>query len=249
MDRLLLVPAAGLGTRLGGSTPKLLVHVNGRPMIEHLLTLYASVAARAVVVVHPTAEAAVRDQLGDRADIVVQREPTGMLDAILLAVPHVDRHRPRRVLVTWCDQLAIHPGTIERLESVTRGAESPSLALPTCVRPEPYIHFARDNAGGIDRVLHRREGDVMPDVGESDAGVFDLSFRAYRELLPEFAREGEVGAGTGERNFLPFVAWLAAREHVVTIPCTSVEETIGVNTPEELAHVERYLAQQSNADA
>lgn len=245
----MLVPAAGLGTRLGGSTPKLLVHVNGRPMIEHLLTLYASLAARAVVVVHPTAEAAVRDQLGGRADIVVQGEPTGMLDAILLAAPHVDRHRPRRVLVTWCDQIAIHPRTLGRLEFATRGHDGPSLALPTCVRPDPYIHFARDAAGRIDRVLHRREGDVMPEAGESDAGVFDLSFRAYRELLPAFAREGQVGVGTGERNFLPFVAWLAAREPVITIPCTSVEETIGVNTPEELAHVERHLAQRSVADA
>lgn len=248
MDRLLLVPAAGLGTRLGGSIPKLLVPVQGRPMIEHLLALYASIATRAVVVVHPTAEAAVRMQLDTRADIVVQHEPTGMLDAILLAKGYVDRHRPRRVLVTWCDQLAIHPRTIERLEAVTRGPDRPSLALPTCIRPDPYIHFVRDDRGRIQRVLHRREGDAMPDVGESDAGVFDLSWRAYRELLPEFAREGELGAGTGERNFLPFVAWLARREDVVTVPCTSADETIGVNTPEELAHVERHLAQRSSAD-
>ena len=218
-------------------------------MIEHLLTLYASIAARTVVVVHPTAEAAVRAQLGGTVDIVVQQKPTGMLDAILLATEYVDRHRPRRVLVTWCDQLAIHPRTIERLESATRGGEAPSLALPTCVRPEPYIHFVRDEDGRITRVLHRREGDVMPDVGESDAGVFDLSLQAYREQLSQFAREGELGAGTGERNFLPFIAWLSARETVVTIPCTSVEESIGVNTPDELAHVERHLEQRSVADA
>ena len=218
-------------------------------MIEHLLSLYAKLAARAVIVVHPTAEAAVRERLGDTADVVVQREPTGMLDAILLAAPSVDHHRPRRVLVTWCDQLAIHPRTLERLDAATRGPDAPSLALPTCVRPAPYIHFARNSAGHIERVLHRREGDVMPDVGESDAGVFDLSFRGYRELLPEFAREGVIGTGTGERNFLPFIPWLSAREPVVTIPCTGVEETVGVNTPEELVQVERYLAERSVADA
>ena len=217
-------------------------------MIEHLLSLYATLAARAVVVVHPTAEASVRERLGDRADVVVQREPTGMLDAILLAAPLVERYRPRRVLVTWCDQLAIEPRTLERLDAATRRPDAPSIVLPTSVRPEPYIHFVRNSRGRIDRVLHRREGDAMPDIGESDAGVFDLSFRAYNELLSEFASEGGLGAGTGERNFLPFVPWLAAREQVVSIPCTSVEETIGVNTPEELAHVERYLAQRSIAD-
>jgi bifunctional UDP-N-acetylglucosamine pyrophosphorylase/glucosamine-1-phosphate N-acetyltransferase len=202
-----------------------------------------------VLVVHPHAEAAVQRRLGDRADLVVQQQPTGMLDAIMLAAPYVERYRPRRVLVTWCDQLAIEPATLDRLQQVTRAPQDPALALPTCVRPDPYIHFARDSAGRIERVLHRREGDVMPDRGESDAGVFDLSFRAYTELLPEFARQGALGAGTGERNFLPFVAWLAAREPVVSIPCTTIEETIGVNTPEELALVERYLVKRSAADA
>jgi len=249
MDRLLLVPAAGLGTRLGGSTPKLLVEVNGRPMIEHLLELYSALAERAVLVVHPAAEALVRARLGDRADIAVQSEPTGMLDAILLASSWVEHYRPRRVLITWCDQLAIHPNTIDRLAAATSGPNAPTLVLPTCVRPEPYIHFARDASGRIDRVLHRREGDTMPDIGESDAGVFDLSLQAYRELLPEFARAGDIGAGTGERNFLPFVAWVSARQPVVTIPCTSLEETIGVNTREELARVERYLAGRSIPDA
>ncbi len=218
-------------------------------MIDHLLDLYATLAERAVLVVHPTAEALVRARLGDRADVVVQPEPTGMLDAILLASPRVAHHSPRRVLVTWCDQLAIHPNTLDRLAAATSGPHAPALVLPTCVRPEPYIHFARDASGRIESVLHRREGDAMPDVGESDAGVFDLSLRAYRELLPEFSRAGAVGAGTGERNFLPFVAWVAAREPVVTIPCTSLEETIGVNTREELARVERYLATRSIADA
>jgi bifunctional N-acetylglucosamine-1-phosphate-uridyltransferase/glucosamine-1-phosphate-acetyltransferase GlmU-like protein len=89
----------------------------------------------------------------------------------------------------------------------------------------------------------------MPETGESDAGLFDLSFRAYSALLPEFARDNVAGAGTGERNFLPFVPWVAAREVVVTIPCTSAEETIGVNTREELAYVERYLMKRSSADA
>ena len=65
------------------------------------------------------------------------------------------------------------------------------MALPTCRGESPYIHFARDGSGRIDRVLHRREGDPMPDAGESDAGLFALSLGAYLELLPEFAAARE----------------------------------------------------------
>ena len=71
--------------------------------------------------------------------------------------------------------------------------------------------------------------------------VFDLSLDAYERLLPEYAREVETGAGTGERNFLPFVAWLSARADVITVPCTDPEEPVGVNTPDELHRVERNL--------
>lgn len=249
MERLLVIPAAGLGTRLGADLPKLLVPVNGRPMIDHLLGLYAAAADRTAVIVHPSAEAMVRAHLGSGTDVFVQAQPTGMLDAILLAAPAVARHRPRRVLVTWCDQVAIRPDTIRRLQSAVEAPADPPLALLTCVRPDPYIHFERDAAGRIVRVLHRREGDRMPGVGESDAGVFDLSRDAFERLLPAYARDVEAGAGTGERNFLPFVAWLAARAPVVAVPCTDPEETVGVNTPDERARVERYLSRRPAADA
>ena len=57
----------------------------------------------------------------DRIDCVVQASPTGMLDAILLAMPIVERHGPASVWVTWCDQVAVHPRTIERLGALTGG--------------------------------------------------------------------------------------------------------------------------------
>ena len=50
MERLLIVPAAGAGTRLGVGLPKLLVPVDGIPMIARVLALYADLAARAVIV-------------------------------------------------------------------------------------------------------------------------------------------------------------------------------------------------------
>ena len=83
--------------------------------------------------------------------------------------------------------------------------------MPTVRKADPYIHLERDGAGRISRVLHRREGDVMPQIGESDMGLFALSAEACFHLLPQFASEVVTGAGTGERNFLPFIPWVAQR--------------------------------------
>ena len=53
-----IIPAAGAGTRLQSSTPKVLTPVNGRPMIDHLFDRYSDVVRRFVLVVHPSFEVA-----------------------------------------------------------------------------------------------------------------------------------------------------------------------------------------------
>jgi hypothetical protein len=119
--------------------------------------------------------------------------------------------------------------------------------MPTVIREDPYIHFERDRTGRITRVLHRREGDVMPRRGEGDIGLFALSRLACMELLPQYAREVEIGGATGERNFLPFIPWLSREHEIVTFACAHPMEAVGVNTPEELRMVENYLADEGPA--
>ncbi len=245
-DRLLIIPAAGLGSRLGVHTPKLLAPVNGRPMLDHLLALYAPVVSRVALVVHPSARAAVDRAIRPASlpvDVLVQTEPTGMLDAILLARQAVEAAGCRRVWITWCDQVAIHPRTVARLAEADAG--DPLLAMPTCESAAPYVHLARDAGGHIARILHRREGDPMPEAGESDAGVFSLSREAYLDLLPRFAAEPVTGRSTGERNFLPFIPWVTRRGAVLTFPCLEPAEAVGVNTPEDLAATERTLRRRA----
>jgi bifunctional UDP-N-acetylglucosamine pyrophosphorylase/glucosamine-1-phosphate N-acetyltransferase len=246
MARLLIIPAAGLGSRLGGTVPKVLVPVAGVPMLDRLLDLYRTAVDRVIVVVHPAFADEVRGHVASRADArriecVEQAAPTGMLDAILLALPRVKHHQPSSVWVTWCDQVAVHPKTIERLERRTLPGADVALVMPTVTREDPYIHFERDKSGRITRVRHRREGDRMPRIGESDMGLFAMSPVTYLERLPNYARDVEIGSATGERNFLPFIPWLARTETVTTFPCEDSMEAVGVNTPAELAAVEAYL--------
>ena len=115
------------------------------------------------------------------------------------------------------------------------------MVMPTVRRTHPYIHLERDPSGRIVRVLHRREGDAMPEEGESDIGLFALSAESFEQLLPRYAREVEVGGTTGERNFLPFIPWVARMRPLVTFPAVHEMEAVGVNTPQELRAVEEHL--------
>ncbi|HJU65127.1 MAG TPA: NTP transferase domain-containing protein [Gemmatimonadaceae bacterium] len=251
MTRVLIIPAAGLGSRLESAVPKVLFPVNGIPMIDHTVALFAPVVDRFILVLNPAFDEQVRRHCqarGHTADFVVQHAPTGMLDAILLPAARVRELDATEVWITWCDQVAIHPRTVERLDRLAAQADARCMMIfPTVERPDPYIHLVRGAHGEIVKVLHAREGDAMPDVGEGDMGLFRLSRVAYVEMLPEFARMPQGGSRTRERNFLPFIPWLAARGTVRTYPAVDAMESIGVNTREDLAAVERYLREREAA--
>jgi bifunctional N-acetylglucosamine-1-phosphate-uridyltransferase/glucosamine-1-phosphate-acetyltransferase GlmU-like protein len=240
---LLVVPAAGLGTRLQSPLPKLLVPVAGVAMIDRILALYGSHVAGTIVVVNPAALDAVRLHLREatNVDILVQERATGMLDAIMLAQSAVERTHTGAVWVTWCDQVAVQTNTVDRLARMMEEDPGTAVVMPTVRRADPYIHFERDRKGRIVRVLQRREGDAMPAEGESDMGLFALSSEAFRSWLPDYAASLEAGRTTGERNFLPFIPWVGTRAPVLTFPASHPMEAIGVNTVEELRHVEEYL--------
>jgi len=239
--RVLIVPAAGRGVRLGAAVPKVLVPVNGRPMLHHLLDLHAPFVECAIVVAAPEARDAVAAsaRASDlETTVVTQAAPTGMLDAIVIGMEAAANHGADRLWITWGDQVGVQTGTLERLAAVESGTD---VALPTVFRNEPYISFERNSHGAIERVLQRREGDAMPARGESDMGVFSLSRRAAFDWLAEYARTIDLGDATGERNFLPFIAWAAARGAVATCEPLDAREAVGINTPDELEHLARWM--------
>ena len=216
-------------------------------MIDHLLDRYRAAAQRFVLVVHPSFESDVRAHIecvAPSLDVrfAQQLQPTGMLDAILLGSEAANQKPAHRVWITWCDQVGVHPDTVTRLAHLSRERADAPVIFPTTRQAPPYIHLERDSEGRIAKICQRREGDSMPEVGESDMGLFSLSPEAYFALLPQFARETTVSASTRERNFLPFMPWLVQQGHdVVTFPATNELEAIGVNTPDDRRRLETYL--------
>jgi bifunctional N-acetylglucosamine-1-phosphate-uridyltransferase/glucosamine-1-phosphate-acetyltransferase GlmU-like protein len=243
----MIIPAAGLGTRLHASGPKALLTVNGKTMLDHLLDLYSDCVDQFVIVLHPSFEEIVRrccEHRAGRIRFARQDAPTGMLDALLIPLASVLATDADRVWITWCDQVAIHPNTVRGLKRAADQRLETPLIFPTARRRHPYVHLVRDR-GRIVGVLHRREGDAMPEIGENDVGLFSLSRDAYQRDLVAFSREARAAAGTGERNFLPFIPWLASRGGAVqTFPCVDEREAIGINTPGDLREVERYLEER-----
>lgn len=239
-----VIPAAGRGTRMGFDKPKILYPVAGRPILEWLMELLLPFCETVALVVSPSGRSAVEEKLRElapgRCRTVVQEQPTGMGDAVAIGLEAVETPH---VAVVWGDQVALRSQSVEACLRIHQGWLAPRITCPTVLRSDPYIHFLRGPHGELCGVLQAREGDPMPSVGESDTGFFCFRTQDLRALLEERRASPEArGRLTGEFNLLPLIP-LAARQQgaVLTPRLMEIEETVGVNSPEDAIAVEHYL--------
>ena len=235
-----LVPAAGRGSRLGFDQPKVLFPIAGKTILEWLVDLLGPLCDQFVFVVSPQGEqpvAAVASRLLPGVQrIAVQPEPRGMADAIACGLPLVETPH---TMIVWGDQVALRPASLEFAMRVHQGPAAPAATCPTLLREHPYIHFERDPSGRVIRVLQAREGDALPERGESDSGVFLFRTEALRRDLPRLlASAACTGKQTRELNFLPIFPML---ERLITLPIMTEPESVGVNSRADADYLERYL--------
>lgn len=259
MKRLLrtIIPAAGVGKRMGVAYPKTLYRVAGVPILEHILNKVMSLTDEVVVVVSQGAEASVRAFLSSRQEpgvsTTVQPAPIGMADAVRKGLCAFARRDNCDYLIVWGDQATVQRETLEKVLAHHR-ARGAWLTFPTCWRRAPYIHIRRDETGRVRDVLEMREGDAMPGEGENDCGVFvargevlargieDLEAATWDARRRCYTRLDGRASATGEFNFLPLIGlWARQGRLVEALPIAREFESQGINTPDEAERIAGLL--------
>jgi len=235
-----LIPAAGRGSRLGFDKPKILFPIAGKPILEWLVDLLSPLCGQFVFVVSPEGAEPVEDLvarlLPDRYEIAIQPWPRGMADAIACGLPAV---KTPNTMIVWGDQVALQRASLEFCMRIHQGPAQPSATCPTLWREHPYIHFERDASGKMTHLLQAREGDSLPERGESDSGVFFFRTAALRRELPGLLESGKcIGRQTGELNFLPVFPLL---ERLISVPIMTEAESVGINSRADAEYLERHL--------
>jgi bifunctional UDP-N-acetylglucosamine pyrophosphorylase / glucosamine-1-phosphate N-acetyltransferase len=239
-----IVPAAGRGSRMGLDRPKILYPVAGRMILERLLERFLPHCSSVIFVLSPEGRTHVECELerlaAGRYSVVVQETPTGMGDAVEVGLRPVSTEL---VAVIWGDQVAVRPSSVEACLRLHQGPLQPDITCPTVMRPNPYIHFDRDAQERLRGVRQAREGDPMPTQGESDTGLFCFRACVLRDLLTRARANAKTrGRNTGEFNLLPVIPAAAVTGYSVLTPrLMTVEETVGVNSMDDVAIVEQFL--------
>ncbi len=235
-----LVLAAGQGSRMKSTLPKVLHPVAGRPMLEHVLVASRDLHPKEMALVLGVGREAVRKTLDDRGwkklVHIFQPEPKGSGHAVLMARPWL-KTRKGHLLIVYGDTPLLNPVTLKRLcdDHADSGRAATFLAMDVH-DPSGYGRMVLDPTGDLERIVEDK--DATPDekaltLVNSGVACWDIALLA--DVLPRLKADN----AKHEYYLTDAVALLragGARVGVVTVKDSG--ETQGVNTRIDLAKAE-----------
>ncbi len=224
-----LVLAAGRGNRFGGSKPKQLIDLCGRPLFSHALHQHVDLGHTVIVVVsNSTREAIVRYVAGvmPNAGIVIATGGETRGQSILAAIDAIPSDSPPETRVLLRNSVSPNTST-KLLNEVVRG-------LDTYDGVQAYVPSHQT------AFLHR-DGQLISLYDQSSMG-FTVDPTGYRlDLLTRIA-ETMRPAWPGETS-LDIARGLGARIGLVESPVTNIKLT----TPGDLDRLSAYMSDEGDA--
>jgi bifunctional UDP-N-acetylglucosamine pyrophosphorylase/glucosamine-1-phosphate N-acetyltransferase len=244
---LAIVLAAGEGTRMRSSLPKVLHAIGGRPLIAHVLSAAVEAGGAGIaVVVGPGREdvAAEARKLAPQAQVFEQRERLGTAHAVLAARPAIEQGADD-ILVMFADTPLVRPETLRLLrDALAKGAGVAVLGFT----PKDPGGYGRLVMQGDELVGIREEKDASPAeraIGFCNGGLMAL---AGTHALTILDRIGNTNA-KGEYYLTDAVAIARAMGLKAVAIETEEDDVRGINTKAQLAEAEAVLQGRLRAAA
>jgi bifunctional UDP-N-acetylglucosamine pyrophosphorylase/glucosamine-1-phosphate N-acetyltransferase len=237
-----IVLAAGQGTRMKSSTPKVLHRIGGRPLVGHVLDTALGLEPERVVVVVRHERDLVADAVRGAAPGVVvvdQDEIPGTGRAVEVALDALDDFAGD-VLVLSGDVPLLEIDTLAALVSAHRAGAAAATVLSAVVDDATgYGRVIRDADGAVSRIVEQKDATAdEASVSEINAGVYVFQVPALRTHL---ALVGTANA-QGEKYLTDVVALLRASRLVVAASAAPDAATaLGVNDRVQLSEAARVL--------
>jgi bifunctional UDP-N-acetylglucosamine pyrophosphorylase/glucosamine-1-phosphate N-acetyltransferase len=236
---LTIALAAGEGTRMKSSTPKVLHLVAGRPMLGHVLTACKEAGAeRLAVVVGPSREdvAAAARRIAPDIRVYVQTERLGTAHATLAAREAIAGGYDD-LLIVFGDTPLLTPATLTRMRAAL--ADGAAVAAMGFVAADP-AGYGRLIIKGDELLAIREQKDASEAeraVQTCNAGIMAIDGRIALQLL------SSIGNSNAQGEYYLTDAVEKAREQ--RLRCVAVmateEEAMGVNDRVQLAAAEAVM--------
>ena len=248
----IVILAAGQGKRMKSALPKVLQTLAGKPLLQHVLTTALFLQGKQaktgpiVVVGHGAADvkefianASQEDPSFGKVATVLQAEQKGTGHALLQALPKLDVQEP--TLVLYGDVPLTSKKTLAKLAKLADGVrgQDSALALLTqdLANPTGYGRIVRDADGSVREIVEEKDATpAQKAIKEINTGIMVLPTNALKRWLKALRSSNSQG-----EYYLTDVIAMAVKDGV-PIRTTQADyefETIGVNSRDQLASLER----------
>jgi bifunctional UDP-N-acetylglucosamine pyrophosphorylase/glucosamine-1-phosphate N-acetyltransferase len=243
---VVIVLAAGEGTRMKSATPKVLHPIAGRSILGHLMAAIAPVIGgelRVVVGAHREFVEAEVIATAPAAIPVYQAERNGTGHAVQLALAGAST--TGSVLILAGDTPLLTTSTLKEFIAIHE-ANASSASVLTADMPDPfgYGRIIRDDNGGISHIVEERDAtDEEREISEINTGVYLFDNAALRAACAKLSKDNSQG----ELYLTDVIALIKGANSVVfAIRSSDYTETLGINDRSQLAECTAVMRDRIN---
>lgn len=238
-----IILAAGQGTRMNSTLPKVLHLLNGKPLVKYSIDLAAAAGSQRTVVVIGNGAEQVRNTVGDGVEFAIQQQRLGTANAVEAAESLLTAE-DGLVLVISADMPLLTAATLIHLVQTQADAGGPMTLLT--------VRSA--NPRGFGRIIRGLDGEVLGIVEEAQATaeqlmIDELNVGAYCFSSPWLwqALKKIKLSPKGEYYLTDIVAVAVAEgKKVLAVSIENEDETLGINNRVHLAEAERVIRRRIN---
>lgn len=236
MSTTVIILAAGKGTRMRSSLPKVLQPLAGRSLLGHVIETAKKLNADNIITIYGHGGDRVQTAFAQQEiKWVEQAEQLGTGHAVQMTLPVLPHDGVSLILSG--DVPCINPVTLQKLLDATA---TTSIGLVTLTLPDAngYGRIVRENDQIQAIVEHKDASEEQRQIKEINTGIYAVSNAKLHEWLPNLSNDN----AQGEYYLTDIVAMaLADGMQVASVEPEQAFEVEGVNDRVQLAALERQF--------
>lgn len=240
----IVILAAGQGSRMKSSLPKVLHTIGGKSMLQHVIDSAMTLEnSRSHIVIGHGAEAVESALSGQSVQFALQAEQLGTGHAVAQAMPNISDNGV--VLVLYGDVPLTRPDTMAQLVKIAERGQFGLLTV-NLTDPTGYGRIVRSDAGDVVAIVeHKDASEAQRAITEVNTGILALPTALLREWIPLLSSNNAQG-----EYYLTDIIAMAAEQgvRIQAIQPATEQEVQGVNNRLQQAELERWY-QRRQAEA
>ena len=240
-----VILAAGQGTRMKSTSPKVLHPIMGKPMIHYSIDAVNRVTGNRPYTIIGFGGQKIRQQLGNATEYIIQEPQLGTGHALQTAAT-VLRGEAEYILVTLADMPLIRQETMQAIVDAHAEGTGPITMLTVRSR----------DARGFGRVVRNPEGKVLAIIEEAQASKEQLQIEELNTSVYCFTASwlwqalDRIPISPKGEYYLTDLVGIAVDggQQVHTISLADPVEAIGINSRDHLAEAIQWMRKRINLD-